>query len=436
VSDASLVGDPDLLWPDGLSSVLALAAGRALLARREASSTTPWPRGRSRSAHRRVVDADAVAEWMVGQIPPGQFSGLVVGSPHGSAVHLALALGVPWLPASFEVLTPDVLHGHRPSAWLASGELTAHGVTTENSDVNVRQVYDPVWRGWSGAVFAYGVVRWSRLPTAYREFVAARLAPGAPVIVVRDVSRWLVVPGGGGYSFQLGSRASGLQPGEYYAGVHAVHVADGREEWFGHDLPPRQDSDGDRSVDRGFVEDLRRTGAAHGHPIRQVLYRHPDVLSAAVADLYRRWLRHFDRTGSRLIVECGRLIEPWHVLRAGFVPYWCEHPLHAAVETLQWWLAGSEPFSSIEVFAEPPGLPLPTMAQLSEWETAAAFATRRGAVDRRCARAYPLGVVPPHHATAVLRGHPYDLPCLPPIDAGEALDALANATRTDGLLIL
>ncbi len=180
--DGSLIGDPDLLWPDGLSTVLALATGRALLARHDASRNQSWPRGRGRTAHRRGVDAEAVAEWMVAQIPPGRFPGLVVGSPHGAAVHLALALGMPWLPASFEVLTPEVHAGHRPSAWLTSGEQTAHGVTAQNSGVTVRQVYDPVWRGWSGTAYAYAVVRWCRVPTAYRDFVADRLEPGAPVV--------------------------------------------------------------------------------------------------------------------------------------------------------------------------------------------------------------------------------------------------------------
>ncbi|MCW3033398.1 MAG: hypothetical protein JWM60_1743, partial [Solirubrobacterales bacterium] len=118
------------------------------------------------------------------------------------------------------------------------------------------------------------------------------------------------------------------------------------------------------------------------------------------------------------------------------VPYWCEHPLRGAVQALQWWLAGSEPYSAIEVLAEPPGLPMPTMAQLGEWDAVAAFATRRGAVDRRCARAYPLGAVPAHHATSVLRTHPYDLPYLAPIDPGEALGALVQGAQTDGLLVL
>jgi len=383
----------------------------------------------------RALDVEAVAEWMVAQVPPGRYPGVVFGSAHGSAVHLALAMGVPWLPASFDVPTPEIAAGDRPAAWLANGEEAAHGIASAD-DITVRQVFDPVWRGWSGSTFAYAVIRWRRLPLPYQEFLRDRLEPGAQVVVVRDVSRWMVVTGDYGYSFQLGSRASGLTPGEYYTGGHAVRLSEGREEWFGNDLPPREDGEGDRSVERGFIEDLRRFGAAHGWPVRQVLFRHPDVLSGAVADLYRLWLRAGGRPGNRLVVECGRLLEPWHVLRAGLVPYWCEHPLHGSVQALQWWVAGSEPYNSVEVLAEPPGLPLPTMAQLGEWEAVAAFAARRGGVDRRCARAYPLGAVPPQHATSVLRGHPYDLPYLPPVDITEALHAMAQGTHTDGLLVL
>jgi hypothetical protein len=50
-----------------------------------------------------------------------------------------------------------------------------------------------------------------------------------------------------------------------------------------------------------------------------------------VSELYRQWLRHLGGTGNRLVVECGRLIEPWHVLRAGLVPYWCRDPGRATV---------------------------------------------------------------------------------------------------------
>ncbi|GAA0722942.1 hypothetical protein Drose_09200 [Dactylosporangium roseum] len=415
--------DIELLWPNGLGTTLAIASGRALAFRRgvprPAVSTPQWSPPRGRHA-KRELNAAFVAEWLVGHLPEGRYHGLVVGSPHGAAVHLALALGVPWLPVSFEVPTPDAATSEHPAV---EGERLARDVLGANADVTVRQVFDPVWRGWSGAAAAYAVVRWRRFPTAYREFVAERLTPDAPILVVRDVSRWLTMRGDGGYTFQLGSRASGLMPSDYY---------DRRDG--GTNQP--EDSDGERSVDRGLVEDLRRFATAHGHPVRQVLYRHPDVLSGAVADLYREWLRGGDRTGNRLVVECGRLIDPWHVIRAGLVPYWCEHPLRSAVRALSWWLAGSEPYTSVEVLPEPPGMPLPTVAHLSEWEAIAAFASRHSLVDRRCARAYPSGMVPAHHATQVLRTHPYDLPYLPFVDADSALSALARSAQTDGLLVL
>jgi hypothetical protein len=170
--------------------------------------------------------------------------------------------------------------------------------------------------------------------------------------------------------------------------------------------------------------------------VRQVIFRRPEVLSASVADLYRAWLRASGRTGNRLIVECGRLVDPWQVLRSGLVPYWCAHPLEPAVQAVEWWLAGTDAFTSVEVLAEPPGIVVPSTAQLTQWASVAAFAARRGTLDRRCARAYPLGSVPPEHASAVLRQHPYDLPYLAPIDAANALAWMAGGANTSGLLVL
>ncbi|MER7005079.1 hypothetical protein ABT297_18800 [Dactylosporangium sp. NPDC000555] len=423
--------DIDLQWPTGLGTALALASGRALSYRRGVPrpvlAAPRWSAARGRHARRdpgTTLDAGVVARWLAGQLPPGRYNGLVVGSPHGAALHLAAALGVPWLPAAFELPTSDIAAAEG-SGVAAAGERHARVILDANPDVTVRQVYDPVWRGWNPAATAYAVVRWRRLPEAYRDLIADRLRPGAPIVVMRDVSRWLTVSGPEGYTFQLGGRSTGLAASDYY---------DRRTAPMQSDLP--EDSDGERSVDRGFVEDLRRYASAHGHPVRQILYRHPDVLSGSVADLYRDWLRAGARTGNRLVVECGRLFDPWHVVRAGLVPYWCEHPLRSAVRAVSWWLAGSEPFTSVDVLPEPPGVPLPTTAPLAEWQAVAAFGTRHALVDGRCARAYPSGSVPAHHATQVLRSHPHDLPYLPFLEADAALAGLAQRGQTDGLLVL
>ncbi|MEV4511835.1 hypothetical protein AB0K00_23055, partial [Dactylosporangium sp. NPDC049525] len=75
-------------------------------------------------------------------------------------------------------------------------------------------------------------------------------------------------------------------------------------------------------------------------------------------------------------------------------------------------------------------------AHLWLWPAAAACGTRHGLVDRWCARAYPAGVVPGHHATQVLRMHPYDLPYLPFLGVPAALSAMAHSAQTDGLLVI
>src|SRR5258705_5996172 len=176
--------DVELLWPNGLGTTLAVAAGRALAFRRgvarQVVSTPQWSASRGRHA-KREMDAAVVAGWLVGQFPAGRYNGMVLGSPHGAAVHLAMALGVPWLPVAFEIPTPDVAAGERPAD---DGERTARDILGANPDVTVRQVYDPVWRGWSGTAAAHAVGRWRRPPGAYRECGRDPLPPGPPLVGV------------------------------------------------------------------------------------------------------------------------------------------------------------------------------------------------------------------------------------------------------------
>ncbi|GAB3808319.1 hypothetical protein GCM10027605_40580 [Micromonospora zhanjiangensis] len=180
---------------------------------------------------------------------------------------------------------------------------------------------------------------------------------------------------------------------------------------------------------------LRDWARGVGSPLHRVLYPRPAALSAAVADLYRRWLRRAGKTGDRCVVECGRLLDPAQVIRAGLVPYWCESATARAVAGVEWWLAGSEPFSSVDVLPEPPGLRSPALAGLPQWLAVASFGRRRRMVDRTAARGYPVTPVPTRHATAVLRGQPYDLPSPAPLRAVDVLAELRDGGLPQGLLI-
>ncbi|TDC60184.1 hypothetical protein E1258_15500 [Micromonospora sp. KC207] len=386
------------------------------------------------------VDAARVARWIVDQYPRRCYPGAVLGSPHGAAVHLAVALGVPWLPAAFE----STVHWRggavdRPGPALDHGAALAARLLAGNPDVHVRQVHCPASRGPLAGATVSLTVRWRSLPTAYARFLADRLAPDAPVLLLRDARTWPVYDAGPGHSFQAGSPASGLDPVDFHPDSHTLRqvlrsVGGDGARWE----PPQAvcpQGYAEHGVEPGFELAVRDWAGRRGHRVHRVLFCQPEALSAAVADLYRGWLRRAGKTGDRLVVECGGLLDPWQVLRAGLVPYWCENAARRSVDAAEWWLAGSEPFSSVDVLPESPGMRSPALAGLPQWLAVAAFGRRRRALDRTAARGYPVASVPTRRATEVLRAQPCDLPAPPPLLAATAIEAIRVGAAHQGLVV-
>src|SRR5262249_5615060 len=155
-----------------------------------------------------------------------------VGSPHGAAAHLAVALRVPWLPAAFDVTVqaPEPpADGSGPAGeaipgLLASGARVAEAVLARNHELSVRQVHDPT-PAVPGILTLF--LRWRRMPAAYHEFLVQRLAPGAPVLLVRDTSTAPALVGPDRFGFQYGGPEDDLPslPGTWVHGETAYGVA-------------------------------------------------------------------------------------------------------------------------------------------------------------------------------------------------------------------
>ncbi len=386
------------------------------------------------------VDADQVARWFADQYPRRRYPGLLLGSPHGAAAHLAVALGIPWLPTAFELSVhwpQGAVDG--PQAALDHGAALAARLLVGNPELHVRQVHCPASRGALAGVTVALAARWRWLPAAYLRLLAECLEPAAPVLLLCDARTWPVVDSAPGHSFQVGSPGSGFDPVDFHPDSPALrqvlHAAgsDGAR-WCPPAVAgvPRLAEHG---VEPGFEQSVREWGSVHRHPSHRVLVPEPAVLSAVTADLYRHWLRTAGKTGNRLVVECGRLLDPWQVLRAGMVPYWCENATRRSVQGAEWWLAGSEPFSSVDVLPEPPGVRSPAVAGLPQWLAVAGFGRRRRVLDRSAARGYPVTSVPTRRATEVLRAQSYDLPTPPPMTVAAALAALRDGGSQQGLLV-
>ncbi|UQU61918.1 hypothetical protein COUCH_23055 [Couchioplanes caeruleus] len=385
------------------------------------------------------LDADAVASWIEAHYPEATYPAVVLGSPHGAAVHLAAALGAPWLPSGFTVTVP--WPGGSPGDWEGAmdwGGVVADAIVAANPDVTVRQVHDPLLRGpLRGPLCGTTItlhLRWRTLPPAYRSFLACRLRPGGAALMVRDIRTWPTLDLAPGHSFQLGSPASGWSPDGYtMANPLFRRALAGLDEgsWSTPYLvAPRRCADQGGEV--GFDHDLRR----HAAPVHRLLYARSPALSVFVAELYRRSLG--ERGGGRdCAVTSGTLVDPGRVLAAGLVPYWCESASRQAADAAEWWLAGAAGFEGVTVVPQPPGLRCEAHADARQWRSVAAFARERPVVDPVALARYPLFPLPTSHATSALAGDTAGADVAGPLrlTAGEVLAALHDTGPALGPLV-
>lgn len=383
------------------------------------------------------VDAEAVAEWIVGQYPADRYRAVVLGSAHGAAVQLAAACGAAWLPTSFTVTAP--WPGGDAARWPAAmiwGSQLGRRILEHNPAVTVRQVHDPVLRGALCGATVSLQVRWRELPAAYREFVRSRLAPGGASVLVRDLRTWPVLPVMPRLGFQIGSPAAGWSASDYstqsYTFLRLLRAI-GAGEWMapGFTLTPQYaDTSGEAAIERELRDLAQQTGTAR----HRVYYSEPHELSAAVADLHRTWMRPVGG-GRGAVVGGGRLTDPWAAIDTGTVPYWCESASREAADAAELWLAASEPFDRVSVLPDPPGTPDDGVAPLTHWRSLARFARHDGTVDTVIAGRYPLLPPAPGHAARVLRHSGPAVPRPQPMPAGEAVLRLAQYGSGRGLLI-
>ncbi|WP_306213089.1 hypothetical protein [Actinoplanes sp. RD1] len=380
------------------------------------------------------LDAEAVAAWITGRYPEPVYPAAVLGSPHGSAVHLAAALGAPWLPSGFTVSVP--YPGGAPEdaeTACAAGAEVAGRILAANPGVSVRQVHDPVLTGpLCGSTLTLHV-RWQRVPAAYRAFLTGRLAPDGRALLLRDLRSWPAAEPVPGHTFQAGSPVGGWSPDDYTEsnrGFVRLLTALGARRWRTprHALAVRY---AEPAGDPGLDNALR----AAGIPSHRVLYPRPAALSAFVADLYREWLATTG-AGTHCVVGSAGLLDPGAVLAAGAVPYWCETAARPAVEAAEAWIAGSLPFGTVSVLPQPPGVGCEAYAAAATWRSVAGFAHGQPRLDRLATSRYPLLPLPTSHVAAALTGAGEPAPVLPArLTVHQVLEALQSSGRSMGLLV-
>lgn len=357
---------------------------------RSASPTRPIPLDQIR--HLNVDDLD---EWVVRQYGRGPFPTVVIGSPSGGVVHLAAALGAPFLPqttlSTVRDLTSDI---DDPAGAMAALAPTVGQVAHHNPGVAVYHMHDPAQHRPILEAVAYLRLKRLRLGRAYERFLAERLAPGGTILQVECTRQWGVRQVTERGYFQFGaldgvSEQEYQQSGERIATYLAQERSAHRQWW-----PPRADQrrpEAEWGWDPALADDIAATARRYGFQVRRLISAEPQQHSPFVADLYRWWYRHLAQPADRLLVESYVQWDPLWVPRTGSVPFWITSPTEPALEELTSYLEASPPYDFIHVSLFSPGVESPGAVPVERWEwLLAQHARQRGEVIGVNRRTFPL----------------------------------------------
>jgi hypothetical protein len=364
-----------------------------------------------------AVDFEAVAAWVTEHYSDNKrYPAVMLGSSNGAAVHLATALGAPWLPQT--LLVPVRWSGNdpeRPDRALEFGASVAPELLRRNPDVVLHHMHDANQDQLMIGQMAYFRVKRRRLGAAYERFLRERLAPGAPIIVLADNSTWPVTTVGDRHFFQVGAQG-GIGPQDYDR--HGIDTdTDAPEAEWGFDAE--------------LLGDVRRFADAAGHPVHVVRYFDTHALSGPVADIQRAWLTDAGITAERLLVESFLLIGPTRTRQAGLVPMWTMFPVESAVEaTVEYLRSDGGRYRSVHIGLFPHGVRSRGIAEPALWlEKLGGIGVGVGfmGVDRR---RYPADFAALVRHGSALRRMPRPAAMAPQpgtLPVAEALDALAKA---------
>jgi hypothetical protein len=338
-----------------------------------------------RPEHAGRVDAQALARWVVDHYPERRYPAVFIGSSNGAMIHLAAALGVPWLPQT--LLTPIRRRGghpDEPAEALRLHRQAGEDLLAANPDLVLHHMHDPNQDRLMGAGMSYFRVKWRRLPAAYREFLESRLAPGGKVITVECGLQWPVTRVGERYYFQHGA-LGGLSPEEFRYGGPRVAAYLAR---YGSPLRAWDAPEPDATAPEaewGFEPDLLTDLS----PDVRLRFAEPEDLSRPVAELYRRWYQDRGLPGSRLLAETFLLIEPWWTLRTGSVPYWLVFNTEPSRQSLLKYLATADPYDEIRLALFSHGVESAGLADIDDWREVLRRARKVGAFTGVDPRAFP-----------------------------------------------
>jgi hypothetical protein len=309
------------------------------------------------------IDIDDVASWITGHYPRANYPCVFVGASNGAVVHLAAAVGAPWLPQTLLLPVRRWRAGGADSAdavaAMSFGAQVAPPLLERNPDIVLHHMHDPNQDELMVRHMAYFRVKRTRLGPAYGRWLQHHLAPDASIVLVEDQSRWPTTRVAERHVFQNGAQG-GLRP-EDYRGT----------------MPDGSSPEAEWGFEPELAHEVARWGQINGHPVRRLVIDCPEALSAPVADLHRSWAAERGAV-DRLLLESFVMLDPHQVARTGAAPFWTMFPVEPSALLAQSYLDSRAAFGEVDALLFNHGARSAGLAAARVWQNLIARGQRPG----------------------------------------------------------
>jgi len=341
----------------------------------------------------RRLDVEGIARWLAGLFPERRYPAAFIGSSNGALMHVAAALGAPWLAQTFLcpvrqwAQDPD-----DPKRGFAAGRAVVDALGEAHPELSIHHMHDPNQDRLMLHMMSYFRLKLRRLPEAYHDFLTRALPRGATLYIDRCTLHWPVTRTSQRSVFQFGA-VGGATHDEYFRGGARVReyfkrYRSTRQRW---DPPAPDDTapEAEWGFEPALAAELHALARERGWRVVELTFEDPEAMSFLAAEIYRDWYRAHGIEPRRLVIDSFILMDPRATMRLRAIPFWSVFSVEPSLRSVERFLAQQPPFDEIDQMLFSHGTEGIGLAPLDGWRRIIGQARRRGSFVGVDERRYP-----------------------------------------------
>lgn len=385
------------------------------------------------------LDVEGIAEWMVSTYPQRDYPAAFVGATNGAMVHLAAAMGTPWLPQTF--LCPVRVQQSDPDdaqSEFENGKAVAAALLATWPKLAVHHMQDPSQDRLLLEKMHYFRLKLRDMPLAFNEFLLGGLPAGSILFINHCTRQWPVTRTSDRSFFQFGA-PGGATEKEYLQGgprvaEYLARAGVDRARW---EPPAITDHvpEAEWGLDGYLISPLKKLAEAQRWRLMEIRYDHPEALSFVVAEIYRDWYLAAGILPARLTVDSFLLMDPWCSMQQHAIPFWLMFPSVPSADALQRFLEKQPPFNHIDMMLYSHGTDSIGLADVDRWKQLLAFAREEGALVGVDETRFPHDFATFSRFDSALRERAPLLPAPPPLSIDKAIAGIQRYGARHGVTL-